>query len=77
MTLVGLLISDCYLCIVYVPFTEGLNAEYVKGEHMEGVVSEEPQGKVPLLVLIIHVTLFYFINCLCNCSHLEYVKLKD
>uniref|UniRef100_A0A803KDQ9 CD99 antigen-like protein 2 n=1 Tax=Xenopus tropicalis TaxID=8364 RepID=A0A803KDQ9_XENTR len=24
---------------------EGLNAEYVKGEHMEAVVSEEPQGE--------------------------------
>lgn len=36
------------LCLLY--FSEGLNAEYVKGENMEAVVSEEPQGEslVPL-----------------------------
>lgn len=27
------------------PFSEGLNAEYVKGENMEAVVTEEPQGE--------------------------------
>lgn len=30
------------------PFLEGLNAEYVKGENMEAVVTEEPQGKMNL-----------------------------
>lgn len=31
------------LCLLY--FSEGLNTEYVKGENMEAVVSEEPQGE--------------------------------
>jgi hypothetical protein len=26
-------------------FAEGLNADYVKGENLEAVVCEEPQGK--------------------------------
>lgn len=30
---------------LYCYFSEGLNAEYVKGENMEAVVSEEPQGE--------------------------------
>lgn len=32
---------------LYCSFSEGLNAEYVKGENMEAVVSEEPQGESP------------------------------
>lgn len=31
------------------PFAEGLNADYVKGENLEAVVCEEPQGKLFLV----------------------------
>lgn len=34
---------------LYCCFSEGLNAEYVKGENMEAVVSEEPQVKSSVL----------------------------
>jgi len=39
--LLSTLPSHCLCCY----FPEGLNAEYVKGENMEAVVSEEPQGE--------------------------------
>ncbi|OXB63209.1 hypothetical protein ASZ78_016358 [Callipepla squamata] len=41
----------CFLTSIspYCCFSEGLNAEYVKGENMEAVVSEEPQVKYSVL----------------------------
>lgn len=36
-------VTDSALCPL--PFAEGLNADYVKGENLEAVVCEEPQGE--------------------------------